>query len=556
MSDRPMIYGIDLGTTYSCIAVINDVGRAEVLVNSEGDQTTPSVVYFEEGGNIVVGKVAKNTSKLYPGRTVSLIKREMGNPDYSFSMDGKDYRPEEISSFILRKIVDDAASQRGGGQPITDVVITCPAYFGISQRKATEAAGQLAGLTVHRVVNEPTAAAFFYGATSGEDQVVLVYDLGGGTFDITLIEVKDGGVRVICTDGDFRLGGQDWDEVLMNYLGDQFMAINPGKGDPRDDVDVLQALAIETEEIKRGLTAKEKSAANISFNGAKARIEVTRTKFEELTAHLLERTMELTAGVIEEGRKAGIEHIDRILLVGGSSFMPQVAARLSEAFTIPFEMFEPNLAVAKGAAMVGAKILAGEMIIDQLPDGALEPDGSLNDVDEEALDEATRKAVEGDNPLRLAAKDLKTLATLEFHDVCSKSFGVVQTNRDMTESVVFLIHNNTKVPQEVTQTFGTLKANQRSVHVRIMEQLGQVESTELEHNRLITDGELTGLPSGLPAGAPIHITFGLEADGQLDVFAVEPTSGAELRLQTKLEGVMSAEEIEESKGILLNMQVS
>jgi molecular chaperone DnaK len=555
MSDRPIIYGIDLGTTYSCIAVINDIGRAEVLGNSEGDLTTPSVVYFEEDGNIVVGKVAKNSSKLYPDRTVSLIKREMGNPDYGFSIDGKDYRPEEISSFILRKVVADASALRGG-EPITDVVITCPAYFGIAQRKATEAAGELAGLTVHRVVNEPTAAAFFYGATSVENQVVLVYDLGGGTFDITLIEVKEGGVRVVCTDGDYRLGGQNWDEALLNYLAEQFIEMNPGKGDPRDEVEVLQTLSIETEEIKRGLTAKEKDRANISFNGAKARIEVAREKFDELTADLLERTMELTASVIEEGRKAGIENIDRILLVGGSSFMPQVAARLSEAFTIPFDMFEPNLAVAKGAAMVGAKILAGEMIIDQLPEGVLEPDGSLNDVDDEALDEATRKAAEENNPLRLAPKDLKNLATIEFHDVCSKSFGVVQTNRDMTESVVFLIHNNSQVPQQVTQTFGTLKANQRSVHVRIMEQLGQVESPELEHNRLITDGELTGLPSGLPASAPIQITFRLEADGQLDVSAVEPTSGAELHLQTKLEGVMTADEIEESKGILLSMQVS
>jgi len=551
MSDK-RIYGIDLGTTYSCIAVVNDYGKPEVLNNAEGDSTTPSVVYFESSDNIPVGKTAKNSSKMYPDRTISMIKREMGNPEFTLDIDGKSYKPEEISSFILRKLVQDASDLRGG-EPITDVVITCPAYFGINHREATKAAGELAGLVVHRVINEPTAAAFFYGVEKGNDQVVLVYDLGGGTFDVTLIDVKDGNVQVVYTDGNHNLGGKDWDDLLVNYLAEQFMSEHADKGDPRDDDETLQRLVLDAEEIKRSLTTKEKVQTSIDYNFARAKVEITRDDYEALTSSLLESTITLTRTVIEEGAKKGYSSINRLLLVGGSSLMPQVSKRLKADFTIPTELFEPNLAVAKGAALVGAKIVAGELLQESLKE--MTGSSDVTQADESTLRKAAEQAAQKSQFLIGGAK-FKDLATTEFSDVCSKSFGVVTEDASEKQTVVFLIHNNTRVPQNVTQQFGTLTANQRIVDIQIMEQAGQTESPDVADNKLVTQGEIADLPPGLPAGSPIDISFQLEADGRLTVSAIEPSSGKSLRLEARLEGVMTKEEIKAKKGLLLQKQVS
>jgi molecular chaperone DnaK len=553
------IYGIDLGTTYSCVAYVNENNKAEIVNNKDGEMITPSVVYFESADNIVVGKHAKNSAKLYPDRTVSCIKREMGH-QFTFDMDGKAYKPEEISSFILRKLVSDAAAKMG--EDITDVVITCPAYFGINEREATKNAGKLAGLNVRHILNEPTAAAICFGFDKkAADQVVLVYDLGGGTFDITMIEIKDGNTQVIYTDGNHTLGGKDWDDRLVDYLADQFRSQFPDKGDPRDDPESLQAMVNDAEEIKKGLSAKEKWPTTVSHGGSRARVEVTRAKQEELTADLLDQTIALTRHVLDEGKSRGYAGVAKVLLVGGSSMMPCVARRVKGEFAVEAEMFEPHLAVAKGAALVGAQILAGELIAEEVAAlrGGDREDVELDKLDTKTLEEAGRRAAaKAGNVYRLGGKELASMATRTNGDVTSKGFGVVAWNEDAgCDEVVYLIHSNSPVPVDITETgFGTRVANQTSVDIRVMEQAGQAESQELGNNVELVGGEIGGIPAGLPAGSPIHVTFKLAKDGTLHVTAAEASSGRDLRLEAKVEGVMSEQEVEQRKGVLLRKAVS
>ena len=555
------IYGIDLGTTYSCISYVDESGKPVVVQNFEGDLTTPSVVHFESADNVVVGKEAKNASKLDPDHVVEFVKRNMGDPTFSRDIDGKNYRPEEISSYILRKLVTDAS--QAIGEEIKDVVITCPAYFGINEREATKNAGVLADLNVQNILNEPTAAAICYGVgRAKENEVVLVYDLGGGTFDITVIAMDKGDIRVIVTGGNHSLGGKDWDDRLIEFLAEQFMNENAGESNPLDDKYSLQEIAKSAEEAKKGLSTKEKYPMMVSHDGKRVRVELTREKFEEITADLLQQTIDLTRHVLEEAKEKGFERIDQVLLVGGLSKMPAVARRMKEEFGGEINLFEPDLAVAKGAALMGQKILAGEIIKEIIADqqGTKKEEVNLDNVDAGTLEEAAKQAVEkaGGN-LRLPSKELVEMAKRKIVNVCSKGFGVIAVNPEDEdkEFVAYLIHNNTPVPVEITETgFGTVKANQQGVYVRVMEQAGQTESPAPEDNKLISEGEVTALPANLPAGSPIHITFRLMEDGTLNVNALEPSSGRDLKLEVKIEGVMSQEEIEASKGMLLRQRVT
>lgn len=555
------IYGIDLGTTYSCIAYVDETGRPSVVQNFEGELTTPSAVHFENADNIVVGKEAKNVSKLYPDRVVEFVKRYMGDATFSFEIDGHNYKPEEISSLILRKLADDASQTVG--EKVTDVVITCPAYFGINERKATENAGILAGLNVRYILNEPTAAAICYGLDKSKgDQTVLVYDLGGGTFDVTVIAMKGGDINVVVTGGKRTLGGKDWDDRLIEYLASEFSAAHPDKGNPLDDNHSSQTLREMAEAAKKTLTAREKSPLMVSHNGERVKIELTREKFEEITADLMEQTINLTTDLLEKAKERGCDKIDQILLVGGSSKMPYVAQRMTETFGGEIQLFEPDLAVAKGAALMGVKILAGEMIREVIADeqGISVEDVNLETVDAQTLEAAAQQvASSSGGTLRLPGKELAEMVKREIKIVSSKSFGVVATSAEDGEQefVAFLIHNNTPLPAEVTETgFGTLTANQRNVLLRIMEQSGEEASQNPADNIQIGEGQITGMPPNLPAGSPIHVTFRLQDDGSLKVTAVEPTSNQSLELDIKVEGIMSDDEVEEKKGILLKKNVS
>jgi molecular chaperone DnaK (HSP70) len=555
------IFGIDLGTTYSCIAYVDETGKPVVVQNFEGDLTTPSAVHFESRENIVVGKEAKNTSKLDPDRVVEFVKRDMGNPTFSFEVDGKEYKPEEVSSFILRKLAGDAAQALG--EEVTDVVITCPAYFGDSERKATKNAGELAGLNVHRVLNEPTAAAICYGLDKQKgDQTVLVYDLGGGTFDVTVIAMKGGNIQVLVTGGNHRLGGVDWDNRLTSYLAECFEKEHPSDGSPLDDKYSAQELAKASEDAKKSLSAREKYPLMVSHAGKRTRVELTRETFDEITRDLLEQTIALTTQVMEDAKRKGCDRVDQILLVGGSSKMPAVASRIQEVFGMEPQLFEPDLSVAKGAALMGIKIMAGEMIREEIAKqtGLDKEEVVLDRVDQKRLESAAQ-AVSSTmgGVLRLPGRELAEIVQRKITNVCSKGFGVLAVTDESTmkKEVVYLIHNNTPLPAEVLRTdFHTLQANQGSVQIEIVEQAGQAESPDPLDNKPIGEGDITGLPPHLPKGSPLHVTFRLEEDGTLHVTAVEPSSGATLQMTINVEGVMSEQQVEERKGLLLRKNVS
>ena len=347
------IFGIDLGTTYSCIAYVDEYGKAVVVTNKEYKLTTPSVVLFD-GGNRVVGDEAKNTAILYPDRVVEMVKRHMGEDGWSYYYEGKDYSAEEISSYILRKLASDAEEKLG--MTVKDVVITCPAYFGIKEREATAQAGSIAGLNVCEVINEPTAAAITYGLQNEQDQVVLVYNLGGGTFDVTVIKIKAGAITVVATGGDHQLGGRDWDEAIVNYLSQEWQSQTGSAEEPISSPETLQELWQKAEMAKYALTTRQETKVSVSHAGIAAGVNITREKFEELTAHLLDRTMMFVRFTMDEARSKGYSQINQILLVGGSTKMPQVAQRLEQEFGLPYKSFEPDEAVAKGAAIYGQKL--------------------------------------------------------------------------------------------------------------------------------------------------------------------------------------------------------
>jgi molecular chaperone DnaK len=353
------IFGIDLGTTYSCIAYVDEYGRPVILINDEGWRTTPSVVLFE-GENRIVGREAKNNAVAYPDQVVELVKRHMGEEGWRFHYDGLDYSPEEISSYILRKLAIDAEMQLG--TPVTDVVIACPVYFDINQREATKKAGQIAGFHVLEVLNEPTAAAIMYGVQQEHDQVVLVYDLGGATFDVSILEIKDNTIRIIATGGDHILGGRNWDESVVLYLADCWMEETGSSEDPLDSRETQQDLLRKAEEVKWTLTSRQEATVMVVHEGQRVRVKLSREKFDELTAPYLERTIQFTKDTMHEAEKRGFSHIDQIMLVGGSSRMPQVKARLELEFSTPLKLIDPDEAVAKGAAIYAHNLLIDEQI--------------------------------------------------------------------------------------------------------------------------------------------------------------------------------------------------
>lgn len=533
------IFGIDLGTTYSCIAYVDEYNRPAVVPNSAGDRTTPSVVQFD-GEERIVGREAKNSSQLYPDSTVDLIKREMGSQEYTFYYEDQKYTPEEISSYIVRKVVQDAELYTGF--EIKDVVITCPAYFGIPERDATARAGQIAGLNVRSIINEPTAAAIAYGVHEMQDQVIMVYDLGGGTFDITMIEIKGGNITVICTDGDHFLGGRNWDEIIVTHLAEAWQRETGAVDDPLDSRETLQDLYLRAEQAKYALTQRDKTDVSVSHGGQRARITLTRDTFDELTGALLSRTVELTKQALAEAERRGYTSFDELLLVGGSTRMPQVAARLEAEFGVTPKLFEPDEAVAKGAAIYGQKLMLDEEIKIRI---AAATGAAPEEVEVAAaaapVVEAAQQDIAREYGLQLGA--VKKQAETTITNVTSRSFGVVAWSTQLQQEVVSnLIRRNDPLPATATQRFGTREMSQSTALIRIVDNLsseGQYEPPPA--SRLIGEAELT-LPYGLPAGSPVEITFTLDEQGRLHAEAVETTQGqnVEVEIETEL-GATEAE---------------
>ncbi|MCS7477596.1 Hsp70 family protein [Umezawaea endophytica] len=496
------VYGIDLGTTYSCIARVGDSGKPSVVRNSIGEESTPSVVFFEDRFNVVVGREAKNAALRNPELVVSLIKRDIGKPGMTLDFHGTDHTPESISALILR---DLAKSVEGStGDTVRDVVITVPAYFGVAEREATRQAGVIAGLNVVNVVPEPVAAALYYGVlNTGADRTVLVFDLGGGTFDTTVIRLAGDDITVVCTDGDHGLGGADWDAKLADLLGERFMAEHPNS-DATDDEDFLQEVGLVAEDLKKALSSRRTKQEAIHFNGLKVLTEVSRQSFEDITAELLDRTMDITERTRLLAAERGVTRYDEVLLVGGSTRMPAVAEALRSRFGYAPKIHEPDLAVAKGAALF-----------------ALVESVKVVSSGNEEVDAAARR-------LGTSADAVRKMAAKKVTIVTPRAFGVaVVDDEDPTKEKMLVSHllvANTPLPAENTQQYTTAWPDQRSIDVQIWEQAGAIASARPEHNKQIGQAQINRLPP-MPKGSPVDITFRMDESGMLHVKATEVRTG-------------------------------
>ncbi|HLZ63263.1 MAG TPA: Hsp70 family protein [Ktedonosporobacter sp.] len=557
-NQRRIIFGIDLGTTYSCISYVDEHGKATILPSKEHGLTTPSVIFFE-GENRVVGEEAKNNAFVSPESTVEMVKRHMGEANWRFLYEEQEYTAEELSAYILRKLALDAQGQLN--IPVRDVVITCPAYFGVAQREATARAGEIAGLTVHEVINEPTAAAITYGLQTEEDQVVLVYDLGGGTFDVTIIEIKASAITVVATGGDHHLGGRNWDEAVIIYLAQRWQAETGLLDDPTDSLETLQDLWLKAEKAKWALSARNKTTVVVSHAGKNAKVTLTRAKFDELTAGLLDRTVLFTKMTMEEARTRGYDRLDKVLLVGGSTRMPQVEERLERELHLPIRLFEPDEAVAKGAAIYGQKLLINQQVHERAAAMSGVPIEEAITLKEFAVPVIEQAQQEIAQTLGIQARTLEKLVKTSITNVTSHSFGIIVTVDHHTarrrEAIENLMLANDPLPAMRVQIFGTLENDQAIVELQVMENTQKAPLVELEQDaQALEIGKVVlPLPPGLPAGSPIEVTFELDGQGRLHVIGREPQSKAAVEATFETKGGISQQEVQDARSRVSSIRI-
>jgi molecular chaperone DnaK (HSP70) len=522
-----MEFGIDLGTTQSCIAYVDETGSTVIIKSALGEDTTPSAVFFESPQNVVVGRAAREEALLAPDLVAQLVKRDMGT-DAAYSFHGERHTPESVSALILRELVRLAAEHTG--KEVRDVVITVPAYSGIREREATRRAGQLAGLDVLDVLNEPTAAAVYYQAThapAGQPKHALVYDLGGGTFDTTVIRLEGDDITTVCTDGDARLGGADWDEAIAGYLLSRVADKHP-ELHPAQNPQFMQDLRISAERLKRELSSVQARRHVMRLNGTTTVVELTRSTVEDLTADLLDRTVVVIDRAIGAARAKGVTRFDEVLLVGGMSRFPAVARVLKERLGVDARLHEPELAVAKGAALF-AQALKARLAAPSGLSAAPPP-------------------------------EIKRLAAARVAAVVPRAFGVKAVDgRDplaltdplhARQIIMHLLPANTPLPDDTgPYTFQTALANQRTLGIEVWEQAGPEESEDLADNRKVGEGLLRNLPARLPVGTPFEITFFMSETGLLTVHAREPRSGREVRFDLQIGGLDSASLAEAQRSV-------
>jgi len=473
------VVGIDLGTTYSAVAAVGGSGKPEVLVNRDGERITPSVVFFDDGATLV-GSMAKRSAATAPLDVVQFVKRQMGDKDWRFEPSvGGSYSPEEVSAIILKRLKEDAELFLGEGQ-VTDAVITVPAFFDDARRRATIDAGKIAGLNVLRVLNEPTAAALAFGLDLGGNGTVLVFDLGGGTFDVTIMKIGDGVFDVLGTDGLHELGGFEWDNRLMLWLNEQYQS--EGGSDLEETFESEADLRERAELAKRTLSSAPQAKVVLSHGGVTKTITVTRDTFDDLTSDLLNQARDLTISLVEElGLSFG--QVDSVLLVGGSTRMPQVAKMLEEiSGKPPLRAGNPDELVALGAAI------------------------------QASLETGTAEATASGKPPVVL-------------DVTSQALGTIALNEEKIPRNCIIIPRNRKIPASEFEVFNTVNEGQTEIKIQVT----QGDDEDPEYVRFVTKegGQLFSIPP-YPAGAPIRITFHYDIDQTIQVEVTDLTANKSL----------------------------